>query len=88
MLLSAFRQDGGDEFEVSENILKRIRELGINPETKTIVFSNALDFQKAKKTNDYFSESCNASFGIGTNLTCDIPDSNYRPANIVMKLTK
>jgi len=88
MLLSGFRQDSGDEFEVGENILKRVRELGINPETKTIVFSNALDFPKAKMINDYFKDSCNVSFGIGTNLTCDIPDTNYQSANIVMKLTK
>ncbi len=88
MLLSGFRQDSGDEFEVGENILKRIKEFGINPKHKTVVFSNALDFPKAKRINDHFKDSCNVSFGIGTNLTCDIPDTNYKSANIVMKLTK
>lgn len=87
-LLSGFRQDSGDEFEVGEMIISRLKEFGIDAKTKTIVFSNALDMEKANKINDYFKDKVNVSFGIGTNLTCDINLKDYKPCNIVMKLMR
>lgn len=86
-LLSGFRQDSGDEFEVGDKILQRVESFGIDPKSKLIVFSNALDFPKAKLVNDHFKDKCKVSFGIGTNLTNDtgVP---WNPANIVMKLLK
>ena len=86
LLLQGFRQDSGDEFEVGDMIIKRLKELGIDPTTKTIVFSNALTFEKAVTIKNYFEGKCKISFGIGTNLTCDIPVDGYKPANVVMKL--
>ena len=86
MLLSGFRQDSGDEFEVGNMIINRLNEFGIDPRTKTIVFSNSLDMAIAKKVNYEFKNKVNVSFGIGTNLTCDINITGYRPCNIVMKL--
>ncbi|MBR4624471.1 MAG: nicotinate phosphoribosyltransferase [Alphaproteobacteria bacterium] len=88
LLLSGFRQDSGDEFEIGEMIIKRLNEFGIDAKTKTIVFSNALDMEKANKINDYFKDKVNVSFGIGTNLTCDINLKDYKPCNIVMKLMR
>ena len=88
LLLSGFRQDSGDEFVVGDSIIERLKEFGIDPATKTIVFSNALDFKKAKKVFYYFRNRCKVSFGIGTNLTCDTGIKDYKPANIVMKLTE
>lgn len=87
LLLSGFRQDSGDEIAVGEAIIDRLKELGIDPTTKTIVFSNALDFEKALRVQEHFKGRCKVSFGIGTNLTCDIGVEDYKPANIVMKLT-
>jgi len=84
-LLSGFRQDSGDEIEIGNKILHKIRSFGIDPKSKLIVFSNALDFDKAKRINDEFKGRCNVSFGIGTNLTNDTGVS-WEPANIVMKL--
>lgn len=86
LLLQGFRQDSGDEFEVGDMIIRRLKELGIDPTTKTIVFSNALNFDKALTIKNYFDGKCKVSFGIGTNLTCDIPVDGYKPANVVMKL--
>lgn len=88
LLLSGFRQDSGDEFRIGEMIIERLKELGIDPKTKTIVFSNALDLLKAKRIYDWFEGQCKVSFGIGTNLTCDTGLKDYKPANIVMKLTE
>ena len=85
-LFDGIRQDSGDEFEFIEKALTRYNELGINPMTKTIIFSNALNFAKAKDIKIYCEEKINAAFGIGTNLTNDIKGTV--PGNLVMKLTK
>jgi nicotinate phosphoribosyltransferase len=85
-LFDGIRQDSGDEFEFIEKALARYNELGINPMTKTIIFSNALNFAKAKDIKIYCEGKINAAFGIGTNLTNDIKGTV--PGNLVMKLTK
>lgn len=85
-LFDGVRQDSGDEYEFTNKVISRYKEHGIDPMTKTIVFSNALDFPKAVKINNFCEGRINASFGIGTNLTCDI--EGVKPANIVMKLSK
>lgn len=46
-LFDGVRCDSGDEFDFTDKLVARYRELGIDPTTKTIVFSNALDFDKA-----------------------------------------
>ena len=43
---------------------------------------------KACNIADMFRDRCNPSFGIGTNLTCDVQVEGYKPANIVMKLSR
>ena len=83
-LFDGVRQDSGDEYEVADKIISRYKELGINPLTKTIIFSNALDFVKAGKIAEYCSGKVGCAFGIGTNLTNDL---GVPHANIVMKLT-
>ena len=65
----------------------------IDPRSKYIVFSNALDFEKYKDIHDYFMPKggtplINVSAGIGTNLTCDPGIDGYEPANIVMKMSQ
>ena len=36
----------------------------------------------------YFKNRVKVSFGIGTNLTCDVGIEGYKPANIVMKMSR
>ena len=88
LLFSGFRQDSGDEFKIGNMVIKRLREVGIDPKSKLIVFSNALDFEKYKEIHEYFDGRIKVSAGIGTNLTCDPGIEGYQPANIVMKLSK
>lgn len=83
-LFDGVRQDSGDEFLFIMQAIARYRELGIDPTTKTIVFSNALTFPKALEIQQYCGNRIRCSFGIGTNLT---NDTGYKPSNIVMKLT-
>lgn len=83
-----FRQDSGDEIEVGEALIAKLQELGIDPATKMIVFSNALDFPKYNAVAAHFKGRIKVSSGIGTNLTCDLGIDGYKPANIVMKLNR
>ena len=84
-LFDGVRQDSGDEYKIGNAVIERYKQLGIDPTTKTIVFSNALDFNKYKEIHDYFKGRIRVSAGIGTNLTNDV---DLKPANIVMKLSK
>lgn len=85
-LFDGMRQDSGDEFTVGDMIIERYKQFGIDPTTKTIVFSNALDFPRYKQVADYFRGKIRVSAGIGTNLTNDPGIEGYTPCNIVMKL--
>jgi nicotinate phosphoribosyltransferase len=83
-LFDGIRQDSGDEFKFVTNAIARYKELGIDPTTKTIIFSNALTFDKALEIREYCRGRIRCAFGIGTNLT---NDTGHKPSNIVMKLT-
>ena len=84
-LFDGVRQDSGDEYKIGNEVIRRYQELGIDPTTKTIVFSNALDFNKYLDIANYFKGRIRVSAGIGTNLT---NDCGFKPSNIVMKLSK
>ena len=84
-LFDGVRQDSGDEYRFINDVITRYRDLGIDPTTKTIVFSNALTFEKALEIKEYCRNRIRCAFGIGTNLT---NDTGFKPSNIVMKLDK
>lgn len=82
-LYTGFRHDSGDPIEWGEKMIKRLKELGIDPKTKTLLFSDSLDFDKAQVLFDHFNGRTKVSFGIGTFITND----TFAPAlNIVLKL--
>ena len=83
-LFSGVRHDSGCPFEWGEKMISHYIELGINPKTKTLLFSDSLNFEKAHKLNEYFKDRINVAFGIGTYLS---NDTNVPPLNIVMKTT-
>ena len=83
-LYDGVRHDSGDPFEFIDKIIDKYQSYGIDPMSKTIVFSDGLDFPASVKIKEYCVGKIKASFGIGTNLTCDIP--GVKPMNIVMKL--
>ena len=91
-LFDGVRQDSGDEYEFTDKTINFYKSKGIDYHSKTIVFSNALDFPKALRVLKYCKEKgIKCSFGIGTNLTCDVyaPDgTKYDAENIVMKMSR
>ena len=91
-LFDGVRQDSGDEYKFTDKTIKFYKSKRIDPKSKTIVFSNALDFPKALEILKYCREKgIKCSFGIGTNLTCDVYDINgnkYDYENIVMKMSR
>ena len=84
-LFDGIRQDSGDEYEFTDKAVNFYKSRKIDPTTKTIIFSNALDFPKAFKIQQYCEGKIHAAFGIGTNLT---NDTGYPAENIVMKMTR
>ena len=81
--LTGVRQDSGDPFEYALNYVTKLHEFGIDPKTKTIVFSDGLDVPKMLDLIADYGEVVNVVFGWGTNLT---NDTGYnRPLSIVMK---
>jgi len=80
------RHDSGDPVEWGEKAIAHYEKLGIDPMTKVLVFSDNLDLAKAVDLYRHFSSRVNLSFGIGTRLTCDIPQ--VKPLNIVIKLVE
>ena len=83
-LYDGIRHDSGDPFEFGDKMIAKYKSYGIDPMSKTIVFSDGLDFEKAAEIKEYFAGKIKVTFGIGTNLTCDLP--GVKPMNIVMKL--
>ena len=77
------RHDSGDPIEWGEKIIAHYEKLGIDPKTKTLLFSDSLDFDKAQKIYDHFKDRINVSFGIGTFIS---NDTCVEPLNIVIKL--
>ena len=77
------RHDSGDPYEWGEKMIAKYESYGIDPKTKTLLFSDGLNFDKAQRIHDYFKDRIKVSFGIGTFLS---NDTCVRPLNIVIKL--
>lgn len=84
-LFSGVRHDSGDPIEWGEKMINHYESLGINPKTKTLLFSDSLDFERADKLFRHFHDRVNVAFGIGTYLS---NDTDVPALNIVMKTTK
>ncbi len=77
------RHDSGDPYDWGEKMLSHYAEKKIDARTKTLLFSDSLDFTKCSEIYAAFAERCKVSFGVGTWVT---NDTNADPLNIVIKL--
>jgi nicotinate phosphoribosyltransferase len=84
-LYDGVRHDSGDPAAWAERMIAHYERLRIDPRTKTLVFSDGLDFPRAAELWRRFRGRANILFGIGTNLTNDF--SGVTPLQIVIKLT-
>ena len=82
-LFDGVRHDSNDPIIFGNNAIKHYNSLGIDPLSKTIVFSDALDHHKSIDIKKYFDGLICTSFGIGTKLTNDV---GVEPLNMVIKL--
>ena len=85
-MFDGLRVDSGNEFEQVEKIIRKYKNLHIDPSTKSVVFSNGLNLDNAIKIHEYVNGRVMDSYGIGTFFTCDV--DNVKPSNIVIKLVK
>ena len=83
-LFSGVRHDSGDPYEWGNKMIAHYEQLGIDARTKTLLFSDNLDFEKASAIHDYFVGKIKVAFGIGTYIS---NDTDEPPLNIVMKTT-
>ena len=82
-LFDGVRQDSGDPIEFAMMTIDHYRKLRIDPLSKVIVFSDALNPEKVKRIVETVKGKIGISFGIGTNLTNDV---GVTPLNIVIKM--
>lgn len=85
-LYDGLRHDSGSPYVWADKVIKHYEYLNINPKTKTLVFSDGLDFNKCAELYNHYKNRTNVSFGIGTNLTNDF--STFKPLQIVMKIVE
>jgi nicotinate phosphoribosyltransferase len=84
-LFDGVRHDSGDAIEFAQLTIRHYQKLGIDPMSKTIVFSDALNYEKVARIAEFCREKIGMSFGIGTNLTNDV---GLKPMNIVIKMVE
>lgn len=84
-LFSGVRHDSGDPIAWGEKMIKHYESLGIDPKTKTLLFSDSLNFEKANAIREHFDGRVKVAFGIGTHIA---NDTDVPALNIVMKTTR
>lgn len=86
------RHDSGCPYTWGEKMIKHYQSLGIDPMTKTLVFTDGLNFEQALDICEHFQGRIQVSFGIGTSLANDMGDytnaqgTAYKPLSIVIKM--
>ena len=83
-LFSGVRHDSGDPIKWSKKMIDHYKHYGIDPKTKTLLFSDSLNFDAANKIYESLKDKCQVAFGIGTYIS---NDTSVEPLNIVMKVT-
>lgn len=79
------RWDSGSAEDYTNSIISRYKELGIDPLTKLILYSDGLDLEKALDLWRKFHGKIKTAAAIGTNLSNDCGE---KPLNIVMKIVE
>lgn len=84
-LFDGVRHDSSDPLLFANKTIVHYKRLGIDPLSKTIIFSDALNYEKVAAIAAHCKGQIGISFGIGTNFTNDV---GLKPMNIVIKMTE
>ncbi|MBP3943297.1 nicotinate phosphoribosyltransferase [Sphingobacteriaceae bacterium WQ 2009] len=84
-LFDGVRHDSGDPIEFADKTIAHYIKNGIDPTSKTIIFSDGLDYEKVERIARYCKGKIGTSFGVGTNFTNDV---GLKSMNIVLKMTE
>jgi nicotinate phosphoribosyltransferase len=84
-LWDGVRHDSGDPLVFAQKTIDHYQSLHIDPLSKTIVFSDGLNVDKAIELNEWCKGKIKCAFGIGTHFSNDV---GATPLNIVMKMTR
>ena len=79
------RQDSGDPMVWGDRLVEHYERLGIDPASKTAVFTDSLTIERAQEIARYFRSRIGTSFGIGTHLTNDF---DFEAPQIVIKMVR
>jgi len=88
-LFKGVRQDSGYPDKFTKQMWDHYVKLGIDPRTKTIIYSDALNVEKVAKIQNWRKENncpIQALLGIGTFVTCNV--QGVKPLNIVIKMSQ
>lgn len=83
-LFDGVRHDSGDAFEFTDKVIAHYKSHGIDPMSKTIIFSDGLNTKLATEIKEYCVGKIKSSFGIGTHFTNDL---GVTPLNMVIKIS-
>jgi nicotinate phosphoribosyltransferase len=83
-LFDGVRIDSGDPAAIGERFVAHYQRLKIDPASKVLVFSDALNADRAIALHRQFHGRVRVTAGIGTHLTNDV---GHRPLNMVIKMT-
>jgi nicotinate phosphoribosyltransferase len=84
-LFDGVRQDSGDPISFADKTINHYKQNGIDPLSKTIIFSDSLNYDKVEEITKACSGRIGISFGIGTNFTNDV---GVKPMNMVIKMVE
>ncbi|WP_437922035.1 nicotinate phosphoribosyltransferase [Sphingobacterium sp. LRF_L2] len=84
-LFDGVRHDSGDPLVFAQMTIDHYKQKGIDPRSKTIIFSDGLDYEKVEKIVKFCDGKIGYSFGIGTDFTNDV---GLPRMNIVLKMVE
>ncbi|MBV7530005.1 nicotinate phosphoribosyltransferase [Chitinophaga sp. sic0106] len=82
-LFDGVRHDSGDPLVFADKTIAHYISKNVDPLSKTIIFSDGLDYEKVAVIADYCRNRIGMSFGIGTDFTNDV---GLKALNIVIKM--
>lgn len=83
-LFDGVRCDSGDPIEFTDKAIKFYKDNRIDPELKTVVYSDSLNVDVVKKIKSHVNGRLHDTYGIGTYFTNDV---GVKPLNMVIKMS-